>query len=220
MAVPARIASPRAPTRVRLSADGRRAQLLDVAGRLVEDGGVGACTIERLAAEAGVSRTLVYQHFDNSADVLHALFDREWAWLQGRLAEGRIPGWTFEERLRTVLRAYLDAKRERGTAILSLAQAPENAGKLADVIRTYYDAARQYWMSEIMREFALDESTAGMAVPVLMGAFDAGARLVWDDENVDDDALEDIVVRIILAALHDLAGVKPQVAGRKKRGKA
>lgn len=53
----------------------RRDQLLAAAGRIVVDGGIGALTMEALAEAAGVSKPVVYEHWDNSESVAVALLD-------------------------------------------------------------------------------------------------------------------------------------------------
>jgi AcrR family transcriptional regulator len=53
-----------------LAAPERRQQLLDVARRLVREGGWSSLSMQGLAIAAGVSRQLVYEHFD-SADELY-----------------------------------------------------------------------------------------------------------------------------------------------------
>src|SRR6266508_4943173 len=49
--------------RARLDPQARRAQLIEIAFGLLEDGGVDALSIEDVADAAGVSRSLVYTYF-------------------------------------------------------------------------------------------------------------------------------------------------------------
>jgi len=53
----------------------RRNQLLTVASGIVVEGGVGALTMEALAEAAGVSKPVVYEHWDNSESVAVSLLD-------------------------------------------------------------------------------------------------------------------------------------------------
>jgi len=64
-------------TRRRLSGPRRRAQILDVTRRIVVEQGYHAVTFERVAAECGVTRTVLYQQFDSLPRLLIALLDRE-----------------------------------------------------------------------------------------------------------------------------------------------
>lgn len=53
----------------------RRNQLLTAASKIVAEGGVGALTMEALADAAGVSKPVVYEHWQNSESVAIALLD-------------------------------------------------------------------------------------------------------------------------------------------------
>ncbi|WP_205718463.1 TetR/AcrR family transcriptional regulator [Actinomadura sp. WMMA1423] len=64
-------------TRRRLSGPERRAQILDVTRRIVVEQGYHAVTFERVAAECGVTRAVLYQQFDTLPGLLVALIDRE-----------------------------------------------------------------------------------------------------------------------------------------------
>jgi AcrR family transcriptional regulator len=50
-----------------------RAAIVAAAGRLLESGGPDAVTLRSVGAEAGVSRSASYRHFDDKADLLRAL---------------------------------------------------------------------------------------------------------------------------------------------------
>ena len=99
----------------RMSADGRRAALLDVAKALVKEVGPHAVTMGLVADRARVTRALVYKHFDNSDDLLHALYKREARGLDHHIravVEAAPDG--FEPKLRAFIGATLDAAEEHG----------------------------------------------------------------------------------------------------------
>lgn len=60
----------------RMTAEARREQLLDVLSDLVITEGFAAVTIDRLAREAGIARTVVYSHFGDLDGTFEALADR------------------------------------------------------------------------------------------------------------------------------------------------
>jgi AcrR family transcriptional regulator len=64
-----------AAKRTYLPAHERRRQLLDAAARLFDRGGFGGITMVALAAEAAVSRQLVYDHFTDVAGLLTAFVE-------------------------------------------------------------------------------------------------------------------------------------------------
>jgi AcrR family transcriptional regulator len=61
---------------VKLSKDERREQLLDVAMAIVREQGADQLSLVTLAARAGVSRPVAYEHFATRAGLLIALFRR------------------------------------------------------------------------------------------------------------------------------------------------
>jgi AcrR family transcriptional regulator len=64
---------------LRMTAEARREQLLDVTKAIVAEDGFHAVSIERVAREGGISRPIVYGHFDDLAGLLDALVIREGA---------------------------------------------------------------------------------------------------------------------------------------------
>jgi AcrR family transcriptional regulator len=60
--------------RRRLLREDRHRQLMDVAWRLVRNEGTEALTLGRLAEQAGVTKPVVYDHFDTRSGLLAALF--------------------------------------------------------------------------------------------------------------------------------------------------
>lgn len=62
---------------MRMTSSDRREQILDEAKKIVAADGFLAVTMKRLADEAKITRTLIYQQFGDLAGVLAALVDRE-----------------------------------------------------------------------------------------------------------------------------------------------
>lgn len=106
-----------------MSAEDRREQLLDVALDVVVAEGFYAATIERVAREAGVTRTLIYSQFGDLPGLVSALVERE----TGRAMEGLVDALApmpedlgFVEVGEALLRAMVDAvnRAPRSWAIL------------------------------------------------------------------------------------------------------
>jgi AcrR family transcriptional regulator len=79
--LPARREDPRPRERVRMSGQQRREQLLDVGRRLFAEKGFDAVSVEEIAAKAGVSKPVVYEHFGGKEGLYAVLVDREMAYL-------------------------------------------------------------------------------------------------------------------------------------------
>jgi AcrR family transcriptional regulator len=97
----------------RMSGAQRRSQLLDVTRAIVGEAGFHAVSIEAVARRAGITRPVVYGHFDDLPALLEAMIDRESARALAQLAE-ILPGKLAEqasprEDLLAAMRGYLEA---------------------------------------------------------------------------------------------------------------
>jgi AcrR family transcriptional regulator len=62
--------------RPRLGAGARRAMIVEAAGQLFGEHGYDATTLEEIAAAAGVTKPILYRHFDSKQDLYLALLRR------------------------------------------------------------------------------------------------------------------------------------------------
>ncbi|MCF2531280.1 TetR/AcrR family transcriptional regulator [Yinghuangia soli] len=61
---------------VRLPRAARRAQILDAATRAFARSGYSATSLDDVAAEAGITRVLLYRHFESKADMYRSVLER------------------------------------------------------------------------------------------------------------------------------------------------
>ena len=103
---PAAPAAPAAATGARLSAEARRAQLVDVAHDILRRAPLEPLSPEQVAAEAGVSKPLVFHYFPTVADLQIAVFQHVTEDLVAHLTgTGDLP---LDQRLRAGVEAYID----------------------------------------------------------------------------------------------------------------
>lgn len=88
------------------AAQTRRA-LLDAAGALLEEGGVGAVTLRAVGDRAGVSRGAPYGHFDGKAHLLAVLAAERWNQVSAQLDGLAAADATAQERLDQAVRAIV-----------------------------------------------------------------------------------------------------------------
>jgi AcrR family transcriptional regulator len=84
----------------------RRAAIIEAAGRLFGERGYEATRLDDVAAAAGVTKPIVYRHFDSKRGLYLALLDRHRDDLAGFVSSIPAEG-TTEERLRAVLEVWL-----------------------------------------------------------------------------------------------------------------
>ena len=89
LAVASRRENRRVPRRerVRMSGHERREQLLDVGRKLFAEKGFEAVSVEEIAAKAGVSKPVVYEHFGGKEGLYAVVVDREMTYLLLAIAE-------------------------------------------------------------------------------------------------------------------------------------
>ena len=171
----------------RMSAEQRREQLLDVTKAIVGTDGFHSVSIERVAREAGVTRPIVYGHFNDLPGLLGALVDREGMRALVQLAQILPPEDAKgdpRELLVAALRAYLEAVADDPVTWTLVLMPPEGA---PPVLRERIAEGRAAAVSQLVR----------VAVPAL----GAGRREASPDPEltaVTLSALADDYARLVL----------------------
>jgi len=189
-------------TRVRLSAEQRREQLLDLGVRLFARMSVEDLSVDVLAQEAGVSRGLLYHYFGDKQGFREAVVRRAAA----DLVEQTAPAATGDslERLRQSMTAYLSFVEANYEGYLSLVR-----GAASDpTLREVYDEARAALTDRI---FVSDDS--GLipdtpAVRLLVSGWSAMAEelvLSWVAEP--GEVTREELVQLLGSSLPALVGV-------------
>jgi AcrR family transcriptional regulator len=106
--------------RVRMTGRARREQLLDVGRALFAEKGFEATSIEEIAARAGVSKPVVYEHFGGKEGLYAVVVDREMSDLLERLTAALSAGHprTLVEQAALALLTYIEEETD-GFRILS-----------------------------------------------------------------------------------------------------
>jgi AcrR family transcriptional regulator len=134
---------------VRMSAEQRREQLLDATKAIVSRDGFHAVSIEAVAREGGVSRPIVYGHFNDLGGLLEALVEREGARALAQLAEVLPRDLTSgdpRENLLAGLRGYLAAAEADPVTWRLVLMPPEGA---PDVLRERVAAGRAAVLAQL-----------------------------------------------------------------------
>src|SRR5262245_6335496 len=144
-----------------LSAPKRRDHLLDAAGRLVRSGGWTALSMQGLAAAAGVSRQLVYEHFA-TGDELHLatlthLFERAYTSTVAILASGA----GVAETIGRSFALFLDLPLEERHALRALAIETEpGRSSVARARARLRIGVAGVWGPSVRRQPGVDEAEA------------------------------------------------------------
>ena len=124
-------------TRVRLSPDERRSQLLDLGVRLLAHRSLDELSIDLLAEEAGISRGLLYHYFGNK----HAFHEAVVRRAADDLIEQTAPPADGDPltRLAASVTAYVDYVEANYEGYLSLVKGAQGGN---ETLRAIYDEAR------------------------------------------------------------------------------
>ena len=122
--------------RVRMSGQERRAQLLDVGRRLFADKGFEAVSVEEIAAKAGVSKPVVYEHFGGKEGLYAVVVDREMNHLLGSISDALTAGTTREllEQAGLALFDYIDQFPDGFRILVRDSPVSQQTGSFASLI--------------------------------------------------------------------------------------
>jgi AcrR family transcriptional regulator len=163
-------------TRRRLARDDRRRQLLEAAWRLVREEGADALSLGRLAEQAGVTKPLVYDHFETRNGLLAVLYReydaRQHALIDAALADS---GPTLEDKAEVIAATYLDCVLLQGGEIPGVSAALAASHELEKVKHEYEGD----WMEKCRRAlapFAVGGDVRPSALWAMLGAAEALSR--------------------------------------------
>lgn len=208
---------PLPPSRQRLRAPERREQLLASANRIVERTGFETLTMERVAAEAGVSKPVVYNHFANADEVAAAVARREVERLDREVAARMATAETFDDRLSAMIDPYLDAFLAPRSVLRRLALQRPNGGARQEATDGRLRQVLGFITDEISRHFEIPPRDAGLAAATLYAGFEGASTyaLVTRADRADVDR---VLHAIIDGGLRELAErSRPAVSPRRRR---
>jgi AcrR family transcriptional regulator len=188
--------------RVRIASDDRRSQLLDAAAAMVAHGAIDAVTMDTVAVAAGVSRALLYKHFENREELLTALYARESARLHAQLSRAVSNEKTLAGMLRALVLGVVAAQTEQAVTLAAL-QAEEARGPEQRVVQTDRDRVTlRYFTAQAVEEFAVTSEVARDVLAIGLGSIPAVLRR-WRTRPTDDHAerLADAYVAMVLGGL-------------------
>jgi AcrR family transcriptional regulator len=138
----------------RLPRSERRAQLLDAALGVFVENGYHAAAMDDIAARAGVSKPVLYQHFPGKLELYLALIDQHTGELE-QLVRDALALSDNKARINTMTRAYFDFVGQEGAAFRlifesDLANEPEVRKRLDQIDLTCAEAMAAMRMHSVM----------------------------------------------------------------------
>ncbi|PFG44239.1 TetR family transcriptional regulator [Isoptericola jiangsuensis] len=205
--------SKRAP-RSRMTASQRREQLLAVGRGLFATKGFDGTSVEEIAATAGVSKPVVYEHFGGKEGIYAVIVDREvralTGALTGALAEGGHPKMMVE-RTALALLGYIESSEDGFRILVRDSPVAQATGTFSSLIG---DVAAQveHILADQLKRNGLDPKVAPLYAQMLVGMV-ALTGQYWLDARQPKKA--DVAAHLVNLAWNGLAGMekKPGLIG-------
>ena len=169
-------AAKRPPAKPRLSAQERRAQIMDSAAKLILQRGLSHCTLEEVATTAGISKALIYRHFSGRDELLVELLEREYSVLRGRGLGSFSPDVPFEHVVRVATLKTFEYLHERGAIFRELASDRATQQLLQPHDREERMASTRFFVEKSMRTYGLPAEVAQIIAVITINAPLSAAR--------------------------------------------
>jgi len=208
------------PERVRMSGRERREQLVDVGRRLFADKGFEAVTIEEIAAKAGVSKPVVYEHFGSKDGLYAVIVDREMNILLAMVSDSLTadnPRALLEQAARALF-DYIEGRSDGFRVLVRDSPVAQNTGNFASLLR---DVAAQV-EERLAGEFDSKDfpsKFAPMYANMLVGMVALTGQWWLDVRKPKKD---EVVAHVVNLAWNGIVGLekKPQLITNRSRPKA
>ncbi|WP_405807964.1 TetR/AcrR family transcriptional regulator [Streptomyces sp. NBC_00210] len=207
---------PRRGRRVRMTGAERREQLLDIGRTLFAEKGFEGTSVEEIAAKAGVSKPVVYEHFGGKEGLYAVVVDREMRQLLDMVTGALTAGHPREllEQAAFALLDYIEAYTDGFRILVRDSPVAQSTGTFASLIS---DIATQ--VEDILGlEFkarGFDPKLAPMYAQALVGMVALTGQW-WVDARRPKKA--EVAAHLVNLAWHGLDGLeqKPRLIGHRK----
>ena len=163
--------SRKAGGRTRMTGRERREQLIEVGRALFAEKGFEASTVEEIAARAGVSKPVVYEHFGGKEGLYAVVVDREIQTLLAAITgalDGRAHARALLERAALALLDYVENSSEGFRILVRDSPTGQSTGSFASLISDVASQVEHILAAEF-RARDLDPAAAPMYAQMLVG---------------------------------------------------
>jgi AcrR family transcriptional regulator len=187
------VAAPAPGGRLRRTA--RREQILAAATRAFARSGFAATSLDAVAAEAGVSRVILYRHFESKAELYRAVLERAIARLVAAVGAGDYT----PESVEALLGAAVEDPDGFRLLFQHAAREPEFRGQM-DAFRAGMVEVAYRQLSEIIPDSSWARWAAHLAPAVTVEAIIAWLDIGQPDRARAADRIRQVLGGVILAA--------------------
>jgi len=186
----------------------RREQLLDIGRTLFAERGFDGTSIEEIAAVAGVSKPVVYEHFGGKEGLYAVVVDREMERLLDMVTKSLVGGHPRQkiERAAMALLEYIEDSSKGFRILVRDSHAASATGTFASLLS---DIAGQveYILGDEFKDKGYDPKTAPLYAQALIGMV-ALTGTYWLD--VRQPKREEVAAHLVNLAWNGLSGLEPK----------
>jgi AcrR family transcriptional regulator len=202
--------------RLRMTGPQRREQLLEVGRKLFAEKGFEGTSVEEIAAKAGVSKPVVYEHFGGKEGLYAVVVDREIRTLLDGITGALRTQTTSRGLLEAAALAlldYVEGSTDGFRILVRDSPAGQSTGSFASLIS---DVASQveHLLAAEFKSRKLDPKTAPIYAQMLVGMVALTGQW-WLDSRKFKKA--DVAAHLVNLAWNGLSGLeqKPKLTGRR-----
>ncbi|MEU0142763.1 TetR/AcrR family transcriptional regulator [Streptomyces albidoflavus] len=207
---------PRRPRRTRMTGAERREQLLDIGRTLFASKGFEGTSVEEIAAKAGVSKPVVYEHFGGKEGLYAVVVDREMRQLLDMVTGALTAGHPREllEQAAFALLDYIEAYTDGFRILVRDSPVAQSTGTFASLISDIATQVEDILGTEFKNR-GFDAKLAPLYAQALVGMVALTGQW-WLDARKPKKA--EVAAHLVNLAWHGLDGMeqKPRLIGHRK----
>ena len=200
--------------RIRMTGKERRQQLLDIGRSLFAERGFEAASIEEIAARAGVSKPIVYEHFGGKEGLYAVVVDREMQSLLDRVTGALTAGHPREllEQAALALLTYVEDEPDGFRILVRDSPVASSTGTFSSLLN---DIASQveYILAREFKGRGFEAKLAGLYSQALVGMVALTGQWWLEARRPKRD---EVAAHLVNLAWHGLSGLeqKPKLITR------
>ncbi|WP_265443801.1 TetR/AcrR family transcriptional regulator [Flexivirga meconopsidis] len=196
--------------RTRLSAADRREQLISVAQVMFAEHGVQPTTVEDIAAAAGVTKPLIYEHFGGKEGLYAVIVDRAMRQLLEQLINPLTSGGSpreLLERTAVALLTYIESNPAAFRVLLRDSPTWHGSGSAASIMSEVAKHVEEVVVETFVRN-DLDTKVVPIYAQMLIGMI--GFTGEWWIESGSDLSRDTVAAHMVNLAWRGLDGLEPE----------
>ena len=208
--------TPNSPPRTRMTGKERREQLLEIGRSLFAERGFDATSVEEIAAKAGVSKPVVYEHFGGKEGLYAVVVDREMRTLLDMVTSALTGGHPREllEQAAFALLDYVESYSDGFRILVRDSPVAASTGNFASLISDIATQVEGIMATEFRRR-GYDPSFGAMYSQMLVGMVALTGQWWLDAQSPSKD---EVAAHMVNLAWNGLSGLehRPRLLTRKR----